>query len=85
MWLNFFKSSHQQNHKTTRIGERFLNVSNVLLHLFSQNSGLKIYKETRTGEKTYEYQECPETLLHHNHLQIHKEHVVEKNPLNITN
>ena len=62
-----------------------MNVSNVLLYLFSQNSGLKIYNETRTGEKSYEYQECPETLLHHNHLQIHKEHVVEKNPLNITN
>ena len=29
----FSKSSHEQNHKRTHIGERFLNVSNVLLHL----------------------------------------------------
>jgi hypothetical protein len=50
------------------IGERFLNVSNGAFTPFSQSIGLQIYKETHTGEKPYEYQQCFKALLHHTHL-----------------
>ena len=66
------------------IGERFLNVSNGAFTPFSQSSGLQIYKGISTGEKPYEYWQCFKALLQHNHLQIHKVHEVERNPLNNT-
>ena len=61
-----------------------MNVSNGAFIAFSQSSGLQIYKGTHTREKPYEYWQCFKALLQHNHLEIHKDHEMERNPLNNT-
>ena len=50
---------------------------------FGHHNTVQQHKRTHTGEKSYEFYQCGKGLTYHSQLQGIKEHILERNPMNI--